>query len=378
MHLWNIWLLWGRIFIKIHQFWSQWFISFAWKNTVLRTMCLYFSKMSNIQHRAVIKFFTRKGLNAIEISKELDNVYKNSAPSYCIVAKWVAEFKDPERAFEGAPRMGRPSTITADENIEARRIDRNAWSTNLYSSPSWKIAHYPWDHEQSHGHEEGLHTVGTEIVYMLIVWIVVKSEVNPDNGFWLHRNRRWVTTILPTKVRWTNTNSDSAKKDQLETMMMMMIFLDKRCTEYLPRGTVRIMHQSLNDCVLSLWRKGAAKLPVECCFFMTMPPFTCLRCLASLNWIILPILCILHRLITICCQTWRNFFVWRILAPMTKQQWPLLTDLNSEFFCKGIQSLYDRWQRVKVKYMYIELFIHSLTVHELHELSEQRNNNKFR
>ena len=23
-----------------------------------------------------------------------------------------------------------------------------------------------------------------------------------------------------------------------------------------------------------------------------------------------------------------------------------LTDLNSEFFCKGIQSLYDRWQRV--------------------------------
>ena len=23
-----------------------------------------------------------------------------------------------------------------------------------------------------------------------------------------------------------------------------------------------------------------------------------------------------------------------------------LTDLNSEFFCKGIQSLHDRWQRV--------------------------------
>ena len=81
-------------------------------------MCLYFSKMSNIEHRAVIKFFTRKGLNAIEISKELDTVYKDAAPSYRIVASWVAKFKDPERAFEDASRMDHPSIITANENIE--------------------------------------------------------------------------------------------------------------------------------------------------------------------------------------------------------------------------------------------------------------------
>ena len=30
----------------------------------------------------------------------------------------MAEFKNPEYGFEGAPRMSRPSTITADENIE--------------------------------------------------------------------------------------------------------------------------------------------------------------------------------------------------------------------------------------------------------------------
>ena len=82
-------------------------------------MRLHFSKMSDIEHRPVIKFFTRKRLNAIEISKELDNVYKDSASSYCTVAKWVAEFKDPERSFENAPRMDRPSIITADESIEA-------------------------------------------------------------------------------------------------------------------------------------------------------------------------------------------------------------------------------------------------------------------
>ena len=75
--------------------------------------------MSNIEHRVVVKFFTRKGLNAIEISKELDNIYKDSAPSYRTIAKWVAEFKDPEHGFEDASRMGRPSTITADESIEA-------------------------------------------------------------------------------------------------------------------------------------------------------------------------------------------------------------------------------------------------------------------
>ena len=82
-------------------------------------MCLHFSKMSNIEHRPVKKFFTRKGLNAIEIRKELDNVYKDSAPSYRNVANWMAEFKDPERSFENAPRMERPSTITADEKIQA-------------------------------------------------------------------------------------------------------------------------------------------------------------------------------------------------------------------------------------------------------------------
>ena len=75
--------------------------------------------MSNIEHRAVIKFFTRKGLKATEIVKELENVYQDTAPSYRTVAKWVAEFKDPERGFEDAPRSGRPSTVVSDENVKA-------------------------------------------------------------------------------------------------------------------------------------------------------------------------------------------------------------------------------------------------------------------
>ena len=128
-------------------------------------MCLHFSKMSNIEHRAVIKFFTRKGLNAIGISKELDNVYKDSAPSDRTVAKWLAEFKDPERAFEDAPRMSRPSIITADENIETvkRIVMRDRQISIRRLAEELTIIH-----EIMNNHlgmqEEDLHTVGTEIV----------------------------------------------------------------------------------------------------------------------------------------------------------------------------------------------------------------------
>ena len=82
-------------------------------------MCLHFSKMLNIEHRPVIKFFTRKQFNVIEISKDLNNVYKDSAPSYRTVAKWLAEFNNLEHGFEDALRVRRPSIITVDENIEA-------------------------------------------------------------------------------------------------------------------------------------------------------------------------------------------------------------------------------------------------------------------
>ena len=68
-------------------------------------MYLHFSKMLNIEHRVVMKFFIQKGLNTTEISKELDNVYKDRVPSNCAVANWLAEFNNPEHGFEDAPRM---------------------------------------------------------------------------------------------------------------------------------------------------------------------------------------------------------------------------------------------------------------------------------
>ena len=77
------------------------------------------SKMSNTECRAVIKFFIRKGLSAIEITKELTDVYGDSAPSCRTVEKWVAELKDPTQVFRDAPRNGRPPTVMTNESIRA-------------------------------------------------------------------------------------------------------------------------------------------------------------------------------------------------------------------------------------------------------------------
>ena len=59
--------------------------------------------MSNTEYRAVIKLFIRKGLSTIDITKELADVYDDCTPSYCTVAKWVAEFNDLTRAFKDTP-----------------------------------------------------------------------------------------------------------------------------------------------------------------------------------------------------------------------------------------------------------------------------------
>ena len=75
--------------------------------------------MSNTEYRAVIKFVTRKGLSATQITKELTDAYGDSAPSCRTIAKWVAEFEDSTRVFKDASRGDRPTTAVADESIRA-------------------------------------------------------------------------------------------------------------------------------------------------------------------------------------------------------------------------------------------------------------------
>ena len=75
--------------------------------------------MSNTEYRAVIKFFTRKGLSTTNITKESADVYGDSVPSCLTVAKWMAEFKDSIRTLEAIRQSARPTTTLTDESIRA-------------------------------------------------------------------------------------------------------------------------------------------------------------------------------------------------------------------------------------------------------------------
>ena len=61
---------------------------------------------------------------------------------------------------------------------------------------------------------------------------------------------------------------------------------------------------------------------------------------------ILPILQILHRLIIISSQTWKNLFVGSHDDETIDTVENYLNNLDSESFRKGIQSLCDWWQHV--------------------------------
>ena len=73
--------------------------------------------MSNTEYRVVIKFFSRKGLNVTELTKELPDVYDDSNVSYHTVAKLTTEFNDLTQGFEDAPRSTRPPITVTDESI---------------------------------------------------------------------------------------------------------------------------------------------------------------------------------------------------------------------------------------------------------------------
>lgn len=63
--------------------------------------------------RAVIKFLTKKGLNAIDIHKELVSVYGDDCCSRSIVESWTHEFQMGRESLEDDDHSGRPSTSTA-------------------------------------------------------------------------------------------------------------------------------------------------------------------------------------------------------------------------------------------------------------------------
>ena len=132
-----------------------------------------------------------------------------------------------------------------------------------------------------------------------------------------------------------------------------MVFCSSSTCHVQPRSMVRVMYQSLKDCILSLPRKGAAKLAIEWCFFMTTPPIhkcnivqTAIRQAGFIELNhpdyspdIAP--SDYHPLSNLKFLGGKNFSS-DDETVVTVEDY--LTDLNSEYFCRGIQSLHDCWQ----------------------------------
>ena len=115
----------------------------------------------------------------------------------------MAEFKDPERGFEDAPQMDRPSTITIDENIEAveRIVMRHRQVSVRCLAEELAIIHKIMDNQLD------MKKVCTQWILKLLTSIqhanrvdccqelLQQSEVNPDkfshcivndDEFWIH------------------------------------------------------------------------------------------------------------------------------------------------------------------------------------------------
>ena len=344
-------------------------------------MCLHFSKMSNVEHRAVIKFFTRKGLNTTEISKELDNVYKDSASSYCNVAKWVAEFKDPERAFEDAPRMGRPSTITVDQNIEAierivmrdRQISIRRLAKELAISKT--TIHEIMDNQL------GTKKVCTRWVPKLLTSIqrvnrvdccqelLQQSKINPDNFFhsivtgdesWIHHYDPLSQLEAKVWKRLREQTPTRLRQERSAGKIMMMIFWDKDgvlLTEYLLRGTTingpyyALIIERLRSVIV---KKERSKVSHGVVLLHDNAPFHSHvhAAIRQADFIELNHCAYSLDIALTNYHLFSNLKKFLRLNNLRSDDEAIttvedyLTDLNSESFYKGIQSLHNRWQSV--------------------------------
>ncbi|GBP15649.1 Mariner Mos1 transposase [Eumeta japonica] len=102
------------------------------------------SKLSNIEHRAVIKYFVKKGKAPKEIFEDMVSVLQESAPSYTMVKKWARLFQQGRESCEDDPGPGRPVT----ESMQwTKKGERPPKKFKVQKSASKLMATIFWDSE---------------------------------------------------------------------------------------------------------------------------------------------------------------------------------------------------------------------------------------
>jgi len=74
--------------------------------------------VEKLKVRAVIKYFHLKGMTPQEIFCDYKETLWESAPAYCTVEKWRAEFKRGRSSCDELHRCGRPATSVDEETVE--------------------------------------------------------------------------------------------------------------------------------------------------------------------------------------------------------------------------------------------------------------------
>ncbi|GBP51073.1 Histone-lysine N-methyltransferase SETMAR [Eumeta japonica] len=79
------------------------------------------SNLSNSEHRAVIKYFVKKGKTPKEIFEDMVSVLQESAPSYTMVKKWARLFQQGRESCEDDPP--RASCDAEELQISKERVE---------------------------------------------------------------------------------------------------------------------------------------------------------------------------------------------------------------------------------------------------------------
>ena len=78
--------------------------------------------MENLEIKAVIKYFCKKGMSPKAIHEDIMETLEKESPFYSTVKKWAAEFKRGIESVEDDGRCGCPKDANADENVKVVHI----------------------------------------------------------------------------------------------------------------------------------------------------------------------------------------------------------------------------------------------------------------
>jgi histone-lysine N-methyltransferase SETMAR len=84
-----------------------------------------------MEQRAVLRFFTVRGLNPRQILSELESVYHEDALAPTTIYKWHARFRDGRTELSDDPRSGRPRRSDLAEAISSLSEERSFLSCKL-------------------------------------------------------------------------------------------------------------------------------------------------------------------------------------------------------------------------------------------------------